>query len=94
MATLTREEIRTALVDAFANVEGVDVDEIEDAVAELGGDQWYELDSKTAEAVLAEVGEALGFTPLGPADLDPDQYATLAALLDLLEDAFTVMGGV
>jgi hypothetical protein len=92
LSTTTREEIRAALLKAVANVEGVDVDEIEDAVDGLGGDEQYELDSKTAEAVLAEVGETLGFTPVGPADLDPDRYATLVALLDLVEGAFNLTG--
>jgi hypothetical protein len=89
---MTKEVIRAALIEALANVEGVDTDDIEGAVVGLGGDQWYELDSKTAEAVLAEVGQALGFTPVGPADLAPDQYATLGALLDLIETAVNLPG--
>jgi hypothetical protein len=92
LSTTTREEIRAALLKAVANVEGVDVGEIEDAVDGLGGDERYELDSKTAEAVLAEVGEALGFHPVGPADLDKHQYATLGALLHLIEGALNLTG--
>lgn len=83
MAAETEQRVRDALIKALANVEGVDDADIEDAISELGGDQMYELQSKTAEAVLAEVGEALGFTPVGPADLQPEQYATLDALVDL-----------
>lgn len=83
MAAETEQRVRDALIKALANVEGVDDADIEDAISELGGDQMYELQSKTAEAVLAEIGEALGFTPVGPADLQPEQYATLDALVDL-----------
>lgn len=92
MVAVTRQTVRDGLIEALANVEGVDDVEIEDAVTDLGGDQMYELQSKTAEAVLAEVGEAFGFTPVGPADLQPEQYATLDALVDLVEAALGVAG--
>ncbi len=92
MVSATRQTVRDALIQALANVEGVDDAEIEDAITSLGGDQMYELQSKTAEAVLAEVGAALGFTPVGPADLQPEQYATLDALADLVEAALSVAG--
>lgn len=92
MTAVIRQTVRDALIGALANVEGVDDVEIEGAIGQLGGDQMYELDSKTAEAVLAEVGEALGFTPVGPADLLPEQYATLDALVDLVEAALGVAG--
>lgn len=92
MTAATTPIIRDALIQALANVEGVDPAEIEEAIGDLGGDQMYELQSKTAEAVLAEVGEALGFTPVGPADLMPEQFATLGALVDLVEAALGVTG--
>jgi hypothetical protein len=88
MTATTRQAVRGALIEALANV---DV-EIEEAIDDLGGDNMYELQSKTAEAVLAEVGEALGFTPVGPADLLPEQFATLEALVDLVEAALSVTG--
>lgn len=93
MAAVTRHTVREALIRALANVEGVDDVEIEDAVTDRGGDQMYELQSKTAEAVLAEVGEAFGFTPVGPADLKPEQYADLDALVDLVESALGLAEG-
>lgn len=92
MAAVTRQTVRDALIKALANVEGVDDVEVEEAIHDLGGDKMYELQSKTAEAVLAEVGEALGFTSVGPADLLPEQYATLDALVDLVEAALGVPG--
>jgi acyl carrier protein len=92
MTAVARQAIREALIDALANVEGVDDVEIRDAIDDLGGDNMYELQSKTAEAVLAEVGEALGFTPVGPADLLPEQFATLEALVDLVEASLGVAG--
>lgn len=92
MSGPTRDDVRAALIDALANVEGVDSGEIEDAINGLGGDQMYELQSKTAEAVLAEVGEALGFTPVGPADLQPEQFATLDALIELVAGSLVGAG--
>lgn len=85
MNGITRGEIREALIAALANVEGVDPAEAEAAVAAAGGDFLYELDSKVAECVIAEIGQAFGVTLAGPADLPADQYATVEALLDLLE---------
>lgn len=93
MGTVTGQTVRDALIKALANVEGCDESEIEEAVGDLGGDQMYELQSKTAEAVLAEVGEALNFTPVGPADLQPEQFATLDALRHLVEAALGVTEG-
>lgn len=92
MTIVTRQGVRDVLIESLADVEGVDPAEIEDAITDLGGDQMYELQSKAAEAVLAEVGEALGFTPVGPADLQPEQYATLEALVDLVEMALRAAG--
>lgn len=92
MAIVTVLDVRRALIEALANVEGVDDADIEDAITSRGGDHMYELESKTAEAVLAEVGEAFGFIPVGPADLQPEQYATLDALADLVEAALGVAG--
>ena len=45
----------------------------------------FELDSKVAECVLAVASVKFGIKATGPADLLPEQYATLEALLDLLE---------
>jgi acyl carrier protein len=92
MATGSEQPVRNALIKAIANVEGVDDREIEDAIGDQGSDQMYELDSKTAEAVLAEVGDALGFVPVGPADLAPEQYSTLEALVSLVEAALAATG--
>lgn len=92
MTAVTRQGVRDVLIESLANVEGVDAAEIEDVITDLGGDQMYELQSKAAEAVLAEVGEALEFTPVGPADLQPEQYATLDALVDLVDAALRAAG--
>lgn len=94
MSGLSRADVRDALVEAIANVEGYDAQDVEMEIASRGGDRAYELESKTAEAVLAEVGEALGFTPVGPADLEPEQYSTLSVLIDLVEDAVGVAGRI
>jgi len=86
MSGVTRGDIREALLAALANVEGVDVEDLEREMAATGGENLYELDSKVAECVIAEIGEAFGVTLAGPADLPPDQYATIEALLDMLQD--------
>jgi len=94
MSGVTHSEIREALIAALANVEGVDVEELEQGVAANGGDSLYELDSKVAECVIAEVGEAFGVPLVGPADLPPDQYATIEALLDLLQGSLAATSEV
>lgn len=84
MGGINRADIRKALVAALANVEGVHPAEVDSAVEAVGGDACYELDSKTAECVIAEIGHAYGVTLAGPADLPAEAYATIDALLDML----------
>jgi hypothetical protein len=85
VSELSRSEIREALIAAIADVEGVDDAAVELELAAVGGDALYELESKVAECVIAALGEGFGITLAGPADLRPDQYATIESLLDLLE---------
>jgi hypothetical protein len=78
-------EIREALVAALANVDGVEPADAEQSIAAVGDDR-YELDSKVAECVIAEVGEVFGVDLPPPADLLPHQYASLGALLDQMDE--------
>lgn len=86
---IERRALRHALVTGIAECEGYTLDEVEAAVASAGGDDAYELDSKQAEWVVAHVEYLLGVDkPLPkPVDLDRDQFATLAALLDAISHA-------
>ncbi len=85
MDGITRSEIRDVLIDALAEVDGLDPGIVNGEVAARGGDAFFELDSKVAECVLAVASVKFGIKPTGPADLEPEEYATLEALLDLLE---------
>jgi len=79
----SRAEVRQALIEALANVEGVTPVEIETAVGDAGGDNLYELDSKMAECLIGPLIAKWGPLP-GPADLEPEQYATIESLTDLI----------
>ncbi|NMF28836.1 hypothetical protein HF845_10600 [Cellulosimicrobium aquatile] len=81
----SRDEVRRALVAALAEVEGVSVEEIENAIAARGGDNLYELDSKTAECLIGPLVALYGRRLPGPADLEPEQYATIESLTDLVQ---------
>lgn|GEM_PF-3998261 len=85
MSDPSRSEIRASLIAAIADVEGVDEAAVELELTAVGGDAMFELDSKVAECVIAALGEEFGVTLAGPADLQPDEYATVESLLDLLE---------
>lgn len=80
----SRDEVRRALVEALADVEGFEVSDVEAAVAANGGDNLYELDSKTAECLIGPLTAKYGRRLPGPADLQPEQYATIESLTDLV----------
>ncbi len=81
---------RTAVVQALADVEGLDVVEVEAAIAAVGGDSALQLDSKQAEVIIAYVEELFGCELPPPADLRKDQFSTVAALIDLVTPAIVV----
>ena len=71
-------------MEALADVEGFEVGDVEAAVAANGGDNLYELDSKTAECLIGPLTAKYGRRLPGPADLQPEQYATIESLTDLV----------
>lgn len=75
------ERARTAAVEALATTHGIDAADAEAAIASLGGDDLLELDSKTAEFVIASIEVALGVTLPTPADLGRDHIQNLGVLL-------------
>lgn len=83
---MSRSDIREAILDELADVEGVDRGDIDGAIEGVGGDEMYELESKTAEAVLAGVSARFGIPLPGPADLEPEQFTTVDALVTLVEE--------
>jgi acyl carrier protein len=81
---------RTAVVQALADVEGFDVVEVETIIAAAGGDGALQLDSKQAEVIITFVEEIFGCELPSPADLRKDQFATVAALVDLIAPAIVL----
>ena len=81
---------RNAVVRALADAEGLNVVEVERAIATVGGDSALQLDSKQAEVIIAFVEELFGCELPSPADLSREQYSTVAALVDLVTPALTV----
>lgn len=75
---------RTAVVQALADLEGLELVEVEIAIAAAGGDDALQLDSKQAEVIIAFVEELFGCVLPSPADLRKDQFSTIAALVDLV----------
>jgi hypothetical protein len=76
----------------LAECEDYSVEQVEAAIAAVGGDNAFELDSKMAEWVVAYVEYAFDVTtPLPkPADLQRDQFATLAALIEAIARALNI----
>ncbi|NKY59393.1 hypothetical protein [Nocardia flavorosea] len=79
---IDEDVLRDALVAGIAEFNVVTSGEVEEAIAAVGGDYAFELESRLAEWVIAHVEFVLGLTwPLPkPADLRREQFATVAAL--------------
>jgi len=77
-------DARQAAVEALAITHGLDVAATEAAIAAAGGDDLLELDSKTAEFLIAAIEVRLGQTLPTPADLGRTNIATLGVLLRAL----------
>jgi acyl carrier protein len=75
---------RTAIVLALADVLGIEVADAEAAIAEAGGDLATHIDSKQAEVIIAFVEELFGCELPSPADLQKEQFTTVAALIELV----------
>ncbi|WP_127476124.1 hypothetical protein [Microbacterium sulfonylureivorans] len=76
--------VREHLVRMIAEVEGVDADEVYEAIAAAGEDGDFQLRSKIAESVIAGLEEVFGVTLPAPADLPREEFATVNALLELI----------
>jgi hypothetical protein len=77
-------DARQAAVEALAITHGLDVSDTELAIAAAGGDELLELDSKTAEFLIAAIELRLGKTLPTPADLGRAQIRTFGILLRAL----------
>jgi acyl carrier protein len=86
-AVVDMDVARRAVVQALAEVEGLDVDEVEREIAAAGGDSALQLDSKQAEVIIASVEEFFGCELPSPADLRKDQFSTVDALVSLVSPA-------
>jgi acyl carrier protein len=85
-----RSAIRAAVVAGLAEANGVSSTDAESAITASGGDNRLELDSKTAEWIIAHVELVLGATLPTPADLGREQIATVGALTTAIADALRV----
>ena len=81
--TATEVARRTA-VEALGITHGIDPSAVEATIATVGGDDLLELDSKTAEFIIAAIEVALGKTLPTPADLGRSNIGTLGVLLRAL----------
>jgi hypothetical protein len=82
--------IRDAVVAGLAEANGVSSADVEAAIAANGGDDLLELDSKTAEWIIAFAELAFGATLPTPVELGREQIATVAALTAAIADALRV----
>ncbi|WP_440104138.1 hypothetical protein [Streptosporangium sp. H16] len=87
-----RMVIREAIIAGRAVASGDSPEDVEAAIAANGGDDHFELDSKTAEWVIVYVEQVLqlGTKLPTPSDLGRDQFATIGALITAIADALGV----
>jgi hypothetical protein len=77
-----REDVRAWMLEALREDLALG-DEVDAALAADPDEYMLELDSKTAEFLLAKVEILTGAKLPAPADLGPEQYASLGSLIDV-----------
>ena len=77
-----RDDIRGWMLDALRDDLALG-DEVDAALAANPDDYMLELDSKTAEFLLVKIEVLTGAKLPAPADLGPEQYASLGSLIDV-----------
>lgn len=83
-------DIERRVVEALSYVEQIEVAEIEAQLAEAGGD--LEIDSKTAEVILAKLELDLGVRLVRISELEPEELATVRRLVDLVVRSHGMVG--
>ena len=77
-----RDDVRAWMLEALREDLALG-DEVDAALAADPDEYMLELDSKTAEFLLAKVEILTGTKLPAPADLGPEQYASLGSLIDV-----------
>jgi acyl carrier protein len=85
-----RKAVRDAVIVGVAQVHGVSPADAEDVVNATGGDDLLELDSKTAEWIIAHAEKEFGATLPTPVEMGREQFATVAALVAAIADALGI----
>lgn len=84
--------IQRRIVEALSYVEQVEIADIEGDLAEGGGD--LEIDSKTAEVILAKLELDLGVRLVKISELEPEELASVQSLVDLVAKSLGVVGSI
>lgn len=77
-----RDDVRDWMLEALRDDLAFG-DELDAALAAQPDDYLFELDSKTAEFLLVKIEILTGATLPSPADLGPEQFASLGSLIDV-----------
>jgi len=77
-----RDDVREWMLEALRDDLALG-DEVDEALAANSDEYMLELDSKTAEFLLAKIEILTGVNLPAPADLGPEQYASLGSLIDV-----------
>lgn len=77
-----RDDVRAWMLEALRDDLALG-DEVDAALSADPDEYMLELDSKTAEFLLAKVEILTGAKLPAPADLGPEQYASLGSLIDV-----------
>lgn len=76
------EKVRSALIDAIADVRCAERGSIEQEILSNGGD--LTVDSLEGVAAICSLESKLGRPLAGPDDLEPEQFTSLSALVALV----------
>lgn len=81
--TISQVEIRAWIIEALAEVRAIEPEVIRQEIVDADGD--LEIDSKEGEVIVALLEARLGRELPGPADLEPEEYTSIEALVRLIE---------
>lgn len=81
-----RDAIRDAVIVGLAEANGLATADVEATITVNGGDDLLELDSKTAEWIIAYAERVFGTDLPTPVELGREQIATVATLIAAIAD--------
>jgi len=90
VALTDRAAVRDAVIAGLAEVFGVSPEHVEEEICSVGGDNYLELDSKTAEWIIAHAEKEFGSILPTPVEMGREDFSTIGALVAAIAAALGI----